>query len=207
MVKLIKITRKKDSQGIANYSLTFKGAIEEISQTSLLSLLNAGDNRFNQQNNQLAWINKATAEGIKNVFGVEAKDLPEVIGGDREFDLELPSFKLELKETTTVPKYIFDSATDEDNFTTLVASRCKQIKDSSTQEVSYFLSKDLKAVFREVNVVNYEPKHTRVELLVGEDGKTLALDEDEFAEKCKTFAEYSQAKTTQIIVEGAKQLA
>jgi hypothetical protein len=70
-------------------SLTFAQVVEtEKSTTSLTSLLNASDSRFNQQKPRYAWIS-GEATDIKNTFGIDVSGL--ALGQTLEIGMSNPT--------------------------------------------------------------------------------------------------------------------
>lgn len=187
--KILSIKRIKDSEGKANYSLTFQGRLEGITQEpSLLSQLNFDDARFNTSKPQLAWVNKASKEGIEKTFGIT--EFPVNVGDVIELNIEAKTVSgspvyLQLNESTIIPKNVALKADNEAEYTSAVLNTCKQREVEGI--AMYYLSTEGKAIFRTIDVVDKKPTHRSVEMLKDAEGKTKQLTEDEFLDNCVTL--------------------
>jgi hypothetical protein len=199
MLKLSKITRKENSNGLPNYSLMFTGKVEGLSSSvSLLSLLNKGDNRFIQANDATGYINKATQEGIEAMFG--KVELPINIGDETLLDLPVDGICFKVTETVTIPEYITSQAAGDSVKTKeLVTKLTKKIKNEDGS-FSYFVSEKGEAVFRTTEVVaGKSATHTIVPLLKGADGKTVKISEEEFLDNCITINAVALVEASTVI--------
>jgi|SRR6188508_128818 len=196
--KILSIKRINDSNGKANYSLTFQGRLEGLAQEpSLLSQLNFDDARFNISKPQLAWINKASKEGIEKTFGITT--FPVNVGDVLELNIEAKTISgapiyLQLNESTIIPKNVALKATDEVEYTTAVLNTCKQREENGVS--MYYLSTEGKAIFRTIDVVDKKPTHRSVEMLKDSEGKTKQLTQDEFLDNCVTLQDRVTAMVT-----------
>ena len=186
MLKLSKITRKEDSNNLKNYSLMFTGKADLPNTTvNLLSLLNKGDDRFTQSNDTIGYINKATEQGIKAMFGDIT--LPTEVGDEVDVDINVEGAYFKITESTEIPEYFVLKANgDTKALKEFILKSSKKIKESD-DSFSYFISEKGEAIFRTVEVVGNKAEHTLIPLLKNAENKSVKLTESEFLEACVTI--------------------
>ena len=158
--------------------------VNPTKRPNALSLLNAGDDRFNSQKARMGWITAEKSQ-ILEYFGVDCSDLKK--GEEISLDIENPEMggyplHLEVVETSDASDY--DKEDDVDGEPNIMKT-AKQYEDKEGN-TQYLLTEDGKPIFSRTSIVLGEAKHSFF-------GNTKAVSEKEFEAVAAGFVKSQDA--------------
>lgn len=139
---------------------------QAIIATSLVALLNAGDDRFNTPKERRAWLS-ATAQGLKEQLGIDVTGLKE--GEVKEINMENPAIGgqrlsvqiSEFTESEVIAKReeAIAAGRKTSSYDYLLKNKVKTAKQIVKDEVTSYLRKNGELIFSVPSIVIGAPTH------------------------------------------------
>ncbi len=139
---------------------------QAITATSLVALLNSGDDRFNAPKERRAWLS-ATAQGLKEHLGIDVTGLKE--GEKRELNIPNPAIGgqplnvqiNEFTESEVIAKRqeAIEAGRKTSSYDFLLNNKAKAAKQIVKDEVTSYLRKNGELIFSVPSIVTGAPTH------------------------------------------------